>query len=92
MFLSFHRAVLHTCPGTCAAAGGGGSPASSGPGNEALSQHLGGVLRAQSPFREHRKGPPFSRRMKVPEAPSTFMKMAAFYQCIRPEPRWASES
>ncbi|XP_020942887.1 uncharacterized protein KIAA1211-like homolog isoform X6 [Sus scrofa] len=24
--------------------------------------------------------------MKVPEAPSTFMKMAAFYQCIRPEP------
>lgn len=30
--------------------------------------------------------------MKVPEAPSTFTKMAAFYQCLKPEPRWASES
>lgn len=30
--------------------------------------------------------------MKVPEAPSTFTKMAAFYRCLKPEPRWASES
>lgn len=28
----------------------------------------------------------------MPEVPSTFTKMAAFYQCLKPEPRWASES
>lgn len=33
-----------------------------------------------------------SRRMREPEARCTLRKMAAFYQCIRPDPRCAPES
>lgn len=33
-----------------------------------------------------------SRRMREPKACGTLKKMAAFYQCVRPDPRWAPES
>lgn len=33
-----------------------------------------------------------ARRMREPEACCTLRKMSAFYQCVRPDPRWAPES
>lgn len=30
--------------------------------------------------------------MREPEACCTLRKMSAFYQCVRPDPRWAPES
>lgn len=60
----------------------------SGNGSKALDRHPG-VTRGPL---WGRGGLLSFRRMKVPEAPSVFTKMAAFYQCIKPEPRCAPES
>ncbi|XP_061011931.1 CRACD-like protein isoform X2 [Dama dama] len=54
----------------------------SGNGSKALDRHPG-VTRGPL---WGRGGLLSFRRMKVPEAPSVFTKMAAFYQCIKPEP------
>jgi hypothetical protein len=35
---------------------------------------------------------PAARRMREPEACCTLRKMSAFYQCVKPDPRWAPES
>lgn len=50
-----------------------------------------------SPLKSGQGGPFFflllvARRMREPEACCTLRKMSAFYQCVKPDPRWAPES
>lgn len=50
-----------------------------------------------SPLKSGQGGPLFflllvSRRMREPEACCKLRKMSAFYQCVKPDPRWAPES
>lgn len=53
--------------------------------------------KSPSPLKSGQGGPLFflllvAKRMREPEACCTLRKMSAFYQCVRPDPRWAPES